>query len=1069
MLYYTVRDIFGRPIKFVLGVEKVFMALDFDTLYAEAHGTAMTGGKKRYYDNRVTALTAVDENGKRVVKATVKGAESDHAVGIIFDEQGGLYDYSCDCPQFNNLDGPCKHIVAAALAYEEKNPAPPAKQPPKTATGPAALNLITEYSRRKHIRRMADNESKVDLVPILVFGGDRLSLRFTVGRGRQYLLKDISDFVSSMQAGAFRRYGVELSLTHSIDAFTPVSQKLVRFLCKAYAERTTYMPEENKASARDEILLLPHDVDAFFDLYAGQLVQYNTEGVRDGMRLLVPGTDTIDCKLKLTRIEGGYEIAQTLAPFTALAGGDYTYIITETRIFRVSDEFARTALPALKTFNTHRSVRIAEHDMALFYNNVLAEIHAFVACETDVDLSVFEAAPLGAQLYLSAGNGNTIVAELKCAYDDVKVDILDDNDSPDVVRDWEAERALKALLAKYFPSFPDLTLYDERALYDFLASGITELYNYAEVYLDDRLKKLRIRKPPRVRVGVRLESNLLDMDVEAEGFSREELIDILNAYRSKRSYVRLGDGSFVNLDDPSLEAVGEIFDIAGKDEIDSLKLPAYYAPFINSELKNGFFTLERNRAFKEMIQALSSVDSADIAVPDSLKDTLRNYQKTGFRWMKTLEQYRFGGILADDMGLGKSLQVIALILSGVKKPSIIVCPTTLVLNWVNEFEKFAPELKVCAVTGSADVRKSLVDDTDADVVVTSYELLRRDETLYENMHFGLAVVDEAQYIKNSETKNAKSVKKLHSDYRFALTGTPIENSLAELWSIFDFIMPGYLYSYRRFKETFESEIVHGNDKAAKQLNKLVQPFILRRLKSNVLSELPPKVETDLVSALEDEQQKLYAANLALIRDSVVAAGADVSRVVVLSMLTKLRQICCDPSLVYPDYQGNSAKLDTCLDLIEAAAEGGHKVLLFSQFTSMLDILRGKLTERGISHFILKGDTPKPERMRLVNRFNTDDTNVFLISLKAGGTGLNLTGADVVIHYDPWWNESVMNQATDRAYRIGQNKSVQVYKLILENTIEQKILRLQEKKAALGNMVVGAAPWDPQDVLELLSE
>lgn len=1046
------------------------MALDFDTLYAEAHGGAMTGGKKRYYDNKVTALAAADTAGKRTVRALVKGAENDHNVTITFDEQGGLYDYTCDCEPFDRMDGPCKHIVAAALAYEEKNPSAPVSVS-KAVTAPAAMNLITEYSRRKHTRRMADNEAKVDLIPVLVSEGERLSLRFTIGRSRQYLLKDISDFVSGIQAGAFRRYGVELSLTHTVEAFTPVAQRLVRFLCKSYYEKTLYLSDEGmKTGARDELRLLPHDIDAFFDIYAGQLVQFNTANVRDGMRLLVPGTDVAEAKLRVDRSADGYDVKTLFPPFKAVTGKDYSYLITDSRIFRVSDDFVTAAVPALKSFNTHREMKVSENDMPLFYNSVLTQVDKFVAVETDVDLSVFEAAPLSARLYLTAGAGGTIEASLLCAYDDVRVDVLDDNDSPDVVRDWEAERALKELLEKYFPYYPRLVLGDEYALYNFMSTGITELYNYAEVYLDENLKRIRVRKPPRVKVGVRLESGLLDLNVEAEGFTRDELIGVLNAYREKRNYIRLGDGSFVNLDDPSLEAVSEIFDIAGGEEIKSLKIPSYYAPFINAELMNGFFSLDRSREFKEMIKELSAADSADIEVPAEVKDVMRNYQKTGYRWLKTLAKYSFGGILADDMGLGKSLQIIAMILSGVKKPSIVVCPTTLILNWVNEFAKFAPGLKTCAVMGSIEERKALIETTTADVIITSYELIRRDEQLYAEMRFGVAVVDEAQFIKNPETKNAKSVKNLKADYRFALTGTPIENSLAELWSIFDFIMPGYLYSYRRFKETFETEIVRGNEKMTKRLSKLVQPFILRRLKTNVLSELPPKVETDLVSSLEGEQEKLYAANLALIKDSVVAAGAEVNKVVILSMLTKLRQICCEPRLVYPDYEGNSAKLETCLELLESAAESGHKVLLFSQFTSMLDVIRARLTEAGISHFLLKGDTPKMERMRLVNRFNADDTKVFLISLKAGGTGLNLTGADVVIHYDPWWNESVMNQATDRAYRIGQNRSVQVYKLILENTIEQKILKLQEKKTALSNLVVSPdAPWTPKDILEILDE
>ena len=1052
------------------------MTLDFDTIYAEAQGQVLAGGKKRYYDNRVLPPSVEYENGKTRVSAVVRGVETDHKVSITFDEQGGLYDYQCDCPAFNRLDGPCKHIVAAALAFEENTPvvSAPRNDKPKLVTSAAALQLVTEYSRRRHTRRMAEDEAKAELVPILILNGDRLSLRFTIGRGRQYLLKDISDFVSCMQTGAYRRYGVELSLVHTYEAFTPVSQRLIRFLIKSYTEKIMYLVDEGLAVRnRDELSLLSNDVDAFFDIFAGQLVQFNTLNVRDGMRLLVPGEDALEGKIEVKRIDGGYEFSTNVPQFKAVAGKNYLYLITDTRIYRLTDDFSETVLTFLKSFNSVPSVRVAEADMPLFYNSVLTQVLKRMAAETDVDLSVFEAAPLTARLYLSLGATGEIEGRLECLYDDVKVDILDDSRiTPDLVRDWESERALKTLLEKYFPAYPELTLSDELSVYTFMSSGVSELFSYCEVYLDDRLKKLRVRKPPRVKVGVRLESDLLNLDVEADGFTRDELIAVLKAYREKRNYIRLSDGSFVNLDDPSLEAISEILEIssAAGDE-KTLRIPKYYAPFINSELMSGFFHLERGREFKAMINELSAADNADIEVPESVRRIMRNYQKTGFRWLKTLCKYSFGGILADDMGLGKSLQMIALILSLNKRPSIIVCPTTLILNWVGEFRKFAPHIKTLAVMGSAEERRRLVAaSADADVIITSYELMRRDEELYSQMKFSVAVVDEAQFIKNPETKNARSVKKLNADHRFALTGTPIENSLAELWSIFDFIMPGYLYTYPRFRYTFETEIVRGNEKAAARLNKLVRPFILRRLKTGVLSELPPKVETDIANPLEGEQQKLYSANLALIKDSVIAAGADVNKVVILSMLTRLRQICCEPRLVYPDYTGNSAKLDACLELIDSAVSGGHKILVFSQFTSMLDILRAKLTELGVSHYILKGDTPKMERMRLVNRFNADDTKVFLISLKAGGTGLNLTGADVVIHYDPWWNESVMNQATDRAYRLGQNKSVQVYKLILENTIEQRIVKLQEKKSALSGLIVNPeAQWSPKDILELLKD
>ena len=445
---------------------------------------------------------------------------------------------------------------------------------------------------------------------------------------------------------------------------------------------------------------------------------------------------------------------------------------------------------------------------------------------------------------------------------------------------------------------------------------------------------------------------------------------------------------------------------------------------------------------------------------------MRNYQKTGYRWLKMLKENGFGGILADDMGLGKSLQVIALLLEE-KSNAIIVCPTTLMLNWESEINKFAPSLKVMTVMGGQEERLEQIKKcSDFDIVITSYDLIRRDHELYASHTFDYAIADEAQFIKNPETKNAIAVKKINATHRFALTGTPIENNLGELWSIFDFIMPGYLGSYDSFRDKYEVDIVRGETLATERLKRIVRPFILRRLKAEVLKELPAKTESVISTPLEAKQKEIYEANLALVRDSV-RTSPDISRVVVLSMLTKLRQICCDPSLVYPDYSGNSAKTEACMELVERAVEGGHRILLFSQFTSMLDIIRRQLTERGITHFVLKGDTPKTERLRLVNKFNGGDTKVFLISLKAGGTGLNLTGADVVIHYDPWWNESVMNQATDRAYRIGQTKSVQVYKLVIKDSVEEKIMRLQEKKSALSSSVVGKTNGI-SDIIELLS-
>lgn len=425
--------------------------------------------------------------------------------------------------------------------------------------------------------------------------------------------------------------------------------------------------------------------------------------------------------------------------------------------------------------------------------------------------------------------------------------------------------------------------------------------------------------------------------------------------------------------------------------------------------------------------------------------------------------YGFSGILADDMGIGKTLQVITLLedekLHNSDSLSLVVCPSSLILNWQSEIEKFSKTLTNIIISGTSDERRvAIMQCRDYDVVITSYDYLKRDIEAYEQLSFQYQIIDEAQYIKNHNTKNAISVKQIHAQHRFALTGTPIENSLAELWSIFDFLMPGYLYTYTYFKKQYELPIVKENDMGMlKELKRMVEPFILRRVKKDVLKELPEKVENTMLIELDEETRKLYMANVSLIRDdlhkSFKEKGFENSKIMILSMLTRLRQLCCDPRLLYENYNGVGAKISACMEFIENCRESGKKVLLFSQFTSLLSLLEKELVRQDIPYYLLKGSTPKLQRQQLVNSFNSDDTPVFLISLKAGGTGLNLTSAEVVIHFDPWWNVSAQNQATDRAYRIGQHNNVQVVKLIAKDTIEEKIMQLQSLKQDLSDSII----------------
>lgn len=392
-----------------------------------------------------------------------------------------------------------------------------------------------------------------------------------------------------------------------------------------------------------------------------------------------------------------------------------------------------------------------------------------------------------------------------------------------------------------------------------------------------------------------------------------------------------------------------------------------------------------------------------------------------------------------------------------KRASLVVSPSSLTLNWQNEAQKFAQDLKTLVIRGTLTERKRQIEEIDQyDLVITSYDLLKRDIEWYEkkNYQFRYIIADEAQYLKNSNTQNAKAIKKIKADTRYALTGTPIENSLAELWSIFDFIMPGYLFSYRTFKSMYETPIVkEESQEAMAKLRMLIEPFILRRNKKEVLTELPDKTITILNNEMGEEQRNIYLNYLAQAKQELAEEininGYERSQMQILAALTRLRQICCHPSLFMENYQEGSSKLDQCMEIVQEAANGGHKILLFSGYTSMFEIIEKELKQKNISYFKLTGSTKVEERIKLVDEFNENpDIKVFLISLKAGGTGLNLTGADMVIHYDPWWNLSTENQATDRAYRIGQKNNVQVYKLITKNSIEEKIYELQQKKAEL---------------------
>ena len=590
-----------------------------------------------------------------------------------------------------------------------------------------------------------------------------------------------------------------------------------------------------------------------------------------------------------------------------------------------------------------------------------------------------------------------------------------------------------------------------------------------EVLATDNFKKKEIKEPKIGNLGVRIENNLLSVDFSNLDFEPSELKEIMQKYHLKKKYHRLKDGSFITLEKNEtielLDSMTNGLDINFKElEKGEVKLPIYRSLYLDRMLENIKGTvITKNENYKEIVSKVENKElNEEINLPKNLNASLRSYQKVGYKWLKVLDNYGFGGILADDMGLGKTIQLLAVILDYVQnekktKPSIVVCPSSLSLNWQNEIKKFTPDLTSLVIHGNADERKKQLKRIPKyNIVITSYDLLKRDIETYKelNYEFKFIIADEAQYIKNNNTQNAKAIKEINASTKYALTGTPIENSLSELWSIFDFIMPGYLFGYRKFKELYEMPIVKDEDNVAmRKLKMLIEPFILRRIKGEVLTELPDKTITVLNNEMEEEQQKIYMSYMQNARSEMMQEininGFEKSQIKILALLMRLRQICCHPALFLSDYKAESSKLNQCIEVIKDAVDSGHKILLFSSYTGMFPLIEEKLKKEKIEYSKLTGQTKVGERIKLVDEFNEDENKkVFLISLKAGGTGLNLIGADMVIHYDPWWNISAENQATDRTYRIGQKKNVQVYKLITKNSIEEKIYELQERKSKL---------------------
>lgn len=962
---------------------------------------------------------------------------------------------------------------------------------------------------------------RVELETCLKFNsvGNCFTVEFRIGCEKKYILKDVLAFVWNLDHNEKVSYGKNLEFIHSDEAFSEKSRGVLSFI-REWVENHhgTYMAryeQLKKITTEVKVRDLTVDRKELEDL------------------LLILGENSFKFKMNndpettwhavreipdriLTIRKKDQGLSLEIPPVYSVTGIRYHMYFDNAKVYLVSrkelgvvEEFVTCLerLPAGRGF-------IDEPDMSAFVREMLPSLEKFFHCDLrdfpeETGLECYKAAY---EIYLDAPERDWITCKAFSVYGEDKFSVFDRNVSVQT-RDIPGEMGVFVLLSKYFNGYDaqrmELALdcrtgeYEnlngedetvnmdssEEKLYQLLKEGIPAMQKIGTVYISQAIRRMRVMKMPGIRLGVSLSAGLLNLDLDVEGMDQAQLFDILSRYDRRKKYFRLKDGSFLDVSDGQLLELSVLKD--GLQISDSelkkgkTQVPAYRAMYLDSQLKGGdLIKVEKDNTFRALIRNMQTMEEHKFQIPKEQEKILRGYQKEGFYWIKTLKHNQFGGILADDMGLGKTLQVIAFLWSEFQESrpeenrrALVVTPASLVFNWMSEIERFAPGLPATVVTGDVKERKALIQNAgEREVLITSYDLLKRDLKAYQKLDFVVQIIDEAQYIKNHGTQVAKAVKEIRSEFRLALTGTPVENRLSELWSIFDFLMPGFLYSYEKFRKEIELPAVqYSNSDAMERLQKMIRPFVLRRLKKDVLKDLPDKLEKDMFSPLENEQKELYEAHterLRLMLGMQSDAEFRTSKLQILAEITRLRQICCYPGLVYEGYKGNSSKLEMCMELVQNAVNGGHKLLLFSQFTTMLDVLAERLKKAKISFYVLTGATSKEKRARLVKAFNEDDTSVFCISLKAGGTGLNLTAADIVIHYDPWWNLAVQNQATDRAHRIGQQNVVSVYRLFMKDTIEERIRVLQEMKRELADEIlsgegIGQALISREEVLELL--
>ena len=1084
----------------------------------------------------VKTLEKQTENGILKLKRKTQETVTAYQAEVCLDEQNGeLVQTICRCSRFQKQYFSCEHVTAVLMQYlVETQGLDAIKQSAlfplivkKTKvedpflpgilknTDTEMMAILKESFSKKSTLSVRDQMTKtpLSLQAKCCIGEckDGLLLELRIGETRMYVIRDLNDFFyrwtekKTIELGKYTKFIPDEAL------FDETSRRVFHFFLEEYlgekiSGRSSYSYYGYSHQQSRSLSIYGSRIDSFMKTIA-------TTGVcmlSDEKRTLFYDDEKLyNPKIEVTKLTYGATLS--VERYMVLCESfAYSYILSGDTIYRMKKP-EPTVAKVLELCQRKKELFISDTDLPAVTRDVLTNLQESAAISyTGMDPAKYLPPKPTLALYLDYPQENMITCDAAAVYSGKRYHIYG-KERYNQKRNFTEEQRLAEKIQRYFNAFDQekgLLVYsgDESDIFVFLSQILPKLHSYGDVYVTDAMKKLRVVRSSGFQVGVAVSDGLLEMSMVSNQFNKEELAEIFSSYDRKKKYHRLKNGEFITFNEEQEQVMSVFLDViknyGDKKNQDTIKMPLFRAMYLDEMLaEKESVELKKNREYRRLIGRMRSYENGDYEVPQSLDLVLREYQRDGFYWIKTLKENGFGGILADDMGLGKTLQVLTFLLSekeqgkmGDAIRTLIVAPASLVYNWKKEIERFTPQLSVCVVAGTAHERKEMLQSlqmqqnkqdqqskpTNTDVWITSYDLLKRDIELYQDVVFANQIIDEAQYIKNQTTHAAKSVRLVNSSFRMALTGTPMENRLSELWSIFDYLMPGFLYGYTRFRSELETPIVSDKDEnAMARLRAMIHPFILRRLKKDVLKELPEKQEEIVTVALSGEQKKLYQAHaqrLKMFLEDQNDEDFAQNKLQILAELTKLRQLCCGPELILENYKGENAKLETCIELITQAIEGGHKILLFSQFTSMLDRIGEELKKAKIDYYRIDGSVKKEARMEMVEQFQDPQNQVavFCISLKAGGTGLNLTAADIVIHYDPWWNKAAQNQATDRAHRIGQKHAINVYQLIAEDTIEQKICELQKAKYDLAEEVlsgegISSIQFNKDEIMDLLGK